>query len=750
MRRLIGVAVALLSLVIVAAVTPASAAGDDEFAFVTLKNRLFQCERQLADLSAASDLPAATRIARVNRLQGEIADLKKRLAGHFDPADVAMGGAIDAIQKYGYAWALNILTHGKFTGRKQERHRPLEALDIPSKNPNFAGKAALPFQGYALMVILSYDPVCREAYSRFIPECEKIVRAMEAKSGKPCDFFNPVIAPNHVGYDVDRFWAMTQQIAGETVRKYFWNHSAEEIHRATNFVSLVMLASLFANVTIDPIADPKEQSRIAFWRANAGPWFVPDLSDKCHKFDICHMFTHAWLVYLKMLNETTYLDGKVVGPTARHQPTAHDLRNAFLFSNVAGVGYECISTVAGTKHGFLELSDTRLLPKPLKKVAQSLGIKKVVGFESIRDIKDNREGAYLGAALFLSNEPVQLSDKESHRRLVKDWLAAQKGGGSVADLDALAAPEQAMPDATGNGLISVADMNAPEGKKRLENGFFAEVYRGMGGFSPQAQAAAELDAFRMLIGTDIMSYNVRILYQSFLDHGLKPVNAWKRARLRHAEIIRAHFAENGKRREIWRDLFSNDGKGTDDDGYNHEADYIYTTRKADIAGCYGPVVLTIRERQPRGLDLNKIAAGYKYYGFKQFIKKAVHGKWKTLIGDYILDEDEYLIPSYVPAQEVVGVVVRAPTKLLTKANVEAANKDFGIAWKAPPVQRRYEKRMVNGYMVIDVYDRKDRFMHRFSENLAQTPVEDSVPTSEESVPTAVTASWQAHLATLTK
>ncbi|MFZ2957738.1 MAG: hypothetical protein WA705_12695 [Candidatus Ozemobacteraceae bacterium] len=720
---------------------------EDESAFVSLRNQLFQLERALAVLSQTSEMAPAVRTAKADKIQSEIKSLKKRLDGHFAPADIALGDAVDAVQKHGSGWFLSYLSHGKYTGRKSEHHKPLEAVDIPGKNPNLAGRASLPILGYPLMVILSYDPICREAYREFIPQMEAVARDMEKKAGKPLEFFDrqPTVIANDLGWDVDRFWGFAQSCSEKVVNKYFWNSSPGEVLQARNVVSLIICAAFLNNVTIDVNGDKETQSKKAFWRANAAPWFIPDKSNIRNKFHVFHIFTHAWLTYLKLFNDARY-DDQILDYREARVPTQGILKNAFLFSNVVGASYEAISTFAGTKHGFLETTAVNELPKSLKKVAQVLHLKNIVGFEALTDIKDNREGAWFGAALYLRNGSLKLSQIPEHRQIVEDWQKDLKNRGEMV-VPEEGGPAMGQTEIFKNGQITLFDLNPPEGKKRISSGFFREVYRGMGAFEPSAHAAAEIQAFKHLLGEDVMSYNLRQLFSANFSNIPQTAEAWKAAKAQHAQIIFKHFeeADSQKRSGMFRDLYSNEGKRLVGDDYNQEADYVYATKRWDIAGCYGPIVLAIREKTPRGLDLNKIAKDYKYYSAARFFRSAIQTRWKTMLGDYILDDEEYLLPSYVSSAEIVGFVARSPNTKVVKTHVDAADKDFCIAFKAPPILRAYEKKMMKGYLVIDVFDGKKGLIQRFSESPDNTEVDETVQKSSEKIPETISAAWNEYL-----
>ena len=306
-------------------------------------------------------------------------------------------------------------------------------------------------------------------------------------------------------------------------------------------------------------------------------------------------------------------------------------------------------------------------------------------------------------------------------------------------------PQSGLPLVFRGDQVSLFDLNTAEGKKRIQSGAFSELHRGSGAFNPAAHAEAELQAFRNLLGEDILSYNLRQLYAS-LAAGEDPAAAYRMAKQAHAKIIAGHFEDGNaaQRKAIFQDLFANEGRRASTDNYNHEADFIFATKRADIAGCYGPVVVVIRERQPRGLDLNRIAAASKYYNAGRFFKNAIRLRWKTMVGDYILDDDEYLLPSYVSAAEVSGIVVRSPKAKVISSHVAAADKDFSIALKAPPILRRYEKKMAGGFLTIDVFDGKNQLIAHLSESQDAEPPA-GMQKSPETLPAPIQTAWNAYL-----
>ncbi len=405
-----------------------SGVGADEKTCVALQNRLLLLERTLLHVSQTSELPTAERTAKLAKVQAEIASAKAALgAAGVAPADVEIGQSLQLVQTYGAGWVLSYLSQGKYTGRKEAFHKPLDGVtNMRGAVPGQAGDAAQPIMGPTLMIILSHDALCREAYREFTAEMDRIVLEMERRSGKAYDFWDksrPAVIPNDLGWDVDRFWAFAQSCAGRAVDRYFWAHPASERATARNLVALLLVSALMNNVAIDLTGERDVQTKYAYWRSNAVPWLIPDKSIVTNKFKVWHFLTHAWITYLKMLSETRYDDGLL--PVGRVRPTTNKtVRAAFRLSDGFGIIYEIASPLFRKKAGILEPTAVDELPNGLKKVCRFLHVKDVVGYESYKDIVDNRAGDRFGAALFLTKNPLTVTDRPGHAQLVEAWRAA--------------------------------------------------------------------------------------------------------------------------------------------------------------------------------------------------------------------------------------------------------------------------------------------------------------------------------------
>lgn len=272
-------------------------------------------------------------------------------------------------------------------------------------------------------------------------------------------------------------------------------------------------------------------------------------------------------------------------------------------------------------------------------------------------------------------------------------------------------------------------MNSPQAKARIEKGFFRPVFRGFGPRTPLEIAKNELLGFRFLFDTDCLSFPMRDLVSRHQAKGMTPEKAFRQALIDHIQILKQEFTRMDSTAKLYENF---PGKGLD-----VEQAFLFTTPHLSIARCYGPVVLVIEEARPRGLDLNGIARDAKYYSFGRFLSNISKLRWKTIAADYVLDRDEYVIPSFIPRDDITGVIVHGPSKLIVAGRLPVV---------PPKVLRVYRKHYVRESMVIDVFDAQDRLIERLSVTPWSTPVDPKVQRSSEKLPAAVAEAWRNHVA----
>ncbi|MBI3892691.1 MAG: hypothetical protein HY303_14310 [Candidatus Wallbacteria bacterium] len=140
------------------------------------------------------------------------------------------------------------------------------------------------------------------------------------------------------------------------------------------------------------------------------------------------------------------------------------------------------------------------------------------------------------------------------------------------------------------------------------------------------------------------------------------------------------------------------------EGGSFDPDFlVYTSPHPFVAHLYGEIVLEIREQTPRGVDLNELnRAVYDYY---RKLTLAQRLNPKAALIRALLDRDEYVIPSHLPASDIAAadVYARLPVEL-AKGNVRLTGR----------LQRHYQRRTDGRHTWVDLLDRAGLLMARFS------------------------------------
>ncbi len=272
---------------------------------------------------------------------------------------------------------------------------------------------------------------------------------------------------------------------------------------------------------------------------------------------------------------------------------------------------------------------------------------------------------------------------------------------------------------------TLAVMNSPKAKERIGKGMFQTVFRGMGKRTPEQIAVNELLCFHFLFDTECQCGTLRTLVNKFLKEGLAPAEALLKAKVAHLEVLKKEITKM----ESLKDLYEN---------YPHksvetEDCFLFTTPHLAIARTYGPVVMVIEENNPRGLDLNGIAKDSKYYSFGRALQNLAALRWKSIVADYIADRDEYVIPAFIPNEDITGIIVYEPSNVIVMKNLPLVQ---------PGIQRVYRKHFERGIMVIDVLDSQDRLIERLCASPNAPPPDGSVKRSSEKLPPAIRAAWK--------
>ncbi|NCB38014.1 MAG: hypothetical protein EOM80_04520 [Erysipelotrichia bacterium] len=287
--------------------------------------------------------------------------------------------------------------------------------------------------------------------------------------------------------------------------------------------------------------------------------------------------------------------------------------------------------------------------------------------------------------------------------------------------------------------VTMYTMNSPMAIKRISNGHFSLLYRGFGSRKADKIERDELLGFHFLIDTDCLSHGMRALITENQKNGMQADEALRAARRQHVTVLRDIF----KRIESTRLLFencANKSQMTSQSGIiNPESHFIFTSPRIGVARFYGPIVMVIEEKTPRGMDLNGIARESKYYSVGRFLRNLSDFSFKQILADYVADRDEYVIPSFLSPQDVSGLIVHAPSPVVI------GNR---IAIPPPAIRRVYRKYNRLGAMTIDVLDGKDRLIARLSASPSAAVIEASEVLSHEVLPSYIQLAWDKYVKTL--
>lgn len=267
-------------------------------------------------------------------------------------------------------------------------------------------------------------------------------------------------------------------------------------------------------------------------------------------------------------------------------------------------------------------------------------------------------------------------------------------------------------------------MNSPGAMTRIGKGFFQPVYRGFGQRTPLSVAQNELLGFHFLFDTDCLSSAMLALWKQ-QQQSLGAEQALQKAKEQHLEVLKLEFT----RLESVTHLYEN----TKRKNLEIESHFLYSTPHLALARFYGPVVMVIEELRPRGLDLCGIARDSKYYTMARFLRNVATLNPGGILGDYVMDRDEYVIPSFISPEDVTGLIVYEPSRLVMK-------KKYPVL--PPRVARVYRKRQDQGFMVIEVFDAQDRLIERLSDSPTAASPDPTMKRSPEKLPEAISVAWR--------
>lgn len=328
-----------------------------------------------------------------------------------------------------------------------------------------------PGLGPLLARMTERDAVFRRAYSEFLRQLddlntrlaqagggrfrqqaamsglEQFARALEAMGGES----EVTAAVNELGVTWDTLMEESRHMAAAALRLEGLTLHASERRLVVDLLALAQIAAVSNRVIPSayvaewehrhpdrpqPPSSPPAGVSPAVWRAvrNALPWVYhsgalpwPNNSqgNPHEAYDICHFFSHAWLVYYDL-----YRGRYAAGATLRRLVLGVDadrieVRTELARSMALSVGYEAATIFALARSGFGDITSAQHLPELLKPLCRCLHIPGVPVVEALRDIRLDHAGALYGAALFLSGLPLAPSEVNQHTLVVGRCLQSR-------------------------------------------------------------------------------------------------------------------------------------------------------------------------------------------------------------------------------------------------------------------------------------------------------------------------------------
>jgi hypothetical protein len=269
---------------------------------------------------------------------------------------------------------------------------------------------------------------------------EQFARALEAMGGES----EVTAAVNELGVTWNTLMEESRQLAAAALQSEGLTLHASERQLVVDLLALAQIAAVSNRVIPSayvaewehrhpdrprPPSGPPAGVCPAVWHAagdavpwlyhsGALPWPNDGQGNPHEAYDICHFFSHAWLVYYD-LYRSRYGPGAalrrvVLGADADRIEVRIELAR----SMVVSVGYETATLFTLARSGFGDITSAQHLPRLPKALCRCLHITGLPVFEAIRDIQLDRAGAIYGAALFLSGLPLAPSEVRRHALVV--------------------------------------------------------------------------------------------------------------------------------------------------------------------------------------------------------------------------------------------------------------------------------------------------------------------------------------------
>lgn len=287
--------------------------------------------------------------------------------------------------------------------------------------------------------------------------------------------------------------------------------------------------------------------------------------------------------------------------------------------------------------------------------------------------------------------------------------------------------------------ISMFTMNSATALRRIKNGMFDIMYRGFGSRKAGDIDKDELLGFRFMLDTVHQSRGLRNLVEKYEQAGLKPEQAFDKARLEQAKILKTIFKTAESTNELYENRRGKSFEAIKAGVPDPETHFLFCSPRIGVARMYGPIVLVIQETRARGLDLNGIARDARYYTLARFLKNIGDLDFRLILADYVADRDEYVIPSYIRPMDISGLIVHS------NSPVVIGNR---VAIPPPAIRRVYRRHNRKGAMVIDVFDGKDRLIARLTAAPSAADIENNTPRSPEKLPDYIQNAWNDYVKTL--
>ncbi len=287
--------------------------------------------------------------------------------------------------------------------------------------------------------------------------------------------------------------------------------------------------------------------------------------------------------------------------------------------------------------------------------------------------------------------------------------------------------------------ISMFTMNSATALRRIKNGMFDVMYRGFGSRKAGEIDKDELLGFRFMLDTVHQSRGLRTLVEKYEKEGLKPDQAFDKARLEQANILRTIFKTAESTSELYENRRGKSFEAIKAGVPDPETHFLFCSPRIGVARMYGPIVAVIQETRPRGLDLNGIARDARYYTLARFLKNIGDLDFRLILADYVADRDEYVIPSYIRPMDISDLIVHS------NSPVVIGNR---VAIPPPAIRRVYRKYNRKGAMVIDVLDGKDRLIARLTAAPSAADIDNDTPRSPEKLPDYIQTAWNSYIKSL--